>query len=123
MSETYEDLKGKTVAELREIAKEHEHEALQGYSSMKKAELLDALCTALGIAESAPPAAPSGAARGTAPASLKGRIHELKAERGAALEAKDRQQLRRVRRRIQRLKRRMRKQAAHARATAPAESA
>mgnify|MGYP002515296328 CR=1 FL=1 len=35
-----EDLTGKTVAELRELAKNKE---IKGYSTMKKAELLDAL--------------------------------------------------------------------------------
>ncbi len=132
MSETYEELKGKTVAELREIAKAHEHEALQGYSTMKKAELLAALATALAVApdaagEAAPKAAARPAARpakkgappGTDRAALKGRIRELKVERGAALEAHDAERLRRARRLIQRLKRRIRKDAARARHAAP----
>ena len=37
---TSSDLSGKTVAELRELAKEKE---IKGYSTMKKAELLEAL--------------------------------------------------------------------------------
>ena len=39
---------------------------------------------------------------------LKAKIRELKTRRGEALEAKDREQLRRARRKIRRLKRRMR---------------
>src|SRR5439155_22610734 len=46
---TYEDLKKKTVAELRDIAKGLTHEAVQGYTQMNKDHLLPALCKALGI--------------------------------------------------------------------------
>ena len=46
---TYEELKEKTVAELREIAKGLDHEATTGYSQLNKAHLLPAVCTALGI--------------------------------------------------------------------------
>jgi hypothetical protein len=95
---------------------------------MKKAELLAAIATALGVAPdaageaAAKPAARSakkGAPRGTDRASLKGRIRELKVERGAALEAHDAERLRRTRRLIQRVKRRIRKDAARARHAAP----
>ncbi len=33
---TYEELKKKTVAELREIAKDLKHEAIKGYSQLNK---------------------------------------------------------------------------------------
>ncbi len=46
---TYEELKKKTVAELREIAKDLKHEAIKGYSQLNKEHLLPALCQALGI--------------------------------------------------------------------------
>ncbi len=49
MAHTYEELKKKTVAALREIAKEMQHEAVQGYTQMNKDHLLPALCKALGI--------------------------------------------------------------------------
>jgi hypothetical protein len=49
MAHTYEELKKKTVAELRELAKGLEHDAVQGYTQMNKDHLLPALCTALGI--------------------------------------------------------------------------
>ena len=46
---TYEELKAKTVAEMRAIAKGLEHEAVKGYSQLNKAHLLPAVCQALGI--------------------------------------------------------------------------
>jgi hypothetical protein len=49
MPHTYEELKKKTVAELRDLAKDVQHEAVQGYTQMNKEHLLPALCRALGI--------------------------------------------------------------------------
>jgi hypothetical protein len=49
MAQTYDELKHKTVAELRELAKATEHEAVKGYTQMNKDHLLVALCNALGI--------------------------------------------------------------------------
>jgi hypothetical protein len=49
MTHTYEELKKKTVAQLRDLAKELQHEAVQGYTQMNKDHLLPALCKALGI--------------------------------------------------------------------------
>ena len=50
MAYTYQELKRKTIQELREIAKGVEaHEAVQGYSQMNKDHLLPALCKALGV--------------------------------------------------------------------------
>ena len=49
MAYTYHELKEKTVADLREIAKGIEHEAVEGATQMNKDHLLKALCTALGI--------------------------------------------------------------------------
>jgi hypothetical protein len=49
MPHTYEELKKKTVAELRDLAQGIEHEAVQGYTQMNKEHLLPALCKALGI--------------------------------------------------------------------------
>jgi hypothetical protein len=46
---TYEELKKKTVAELRELAAGLDHEAVQGYTQLNKEHLLPALCKALGI--------------------------------------------------------------------------
>jgi hypothetical protein len=49
MAHTYEELRKKTVAELRDIAKDIHHDAVQGFSQMNKEHLLPALCKALGI--------------------------------------------------------------------------
>ena len=49
MPHTYEELKKKTVAELRDIAKDIQHDAVQGFSQMNKEHLLPAICKALGI--------------------------------------------------------------------------
>ena len=49
MTHTYEELKKKTVAELRDLAKDLHHDAVQGYTQMNKDHLLPALCQALGI--------------------------------------------------------------------------
>ena len=49
MAHTYEELKKKTVAELRQLAGELDHEAVQGYTQLNKEHLLPALCKALGI--------------------------------------------------------------------------
>jgi hypothetical protein len=49
MAYTYEQLSGMTVAQLRDIAKDIDHEAVHGFSTMHKEKLIPALCTALGI--------------------------------------------------------------------------
>ena len=49
MAHTYEELKKKTVAELRDIAATIQHEAVQGYTQLNKEHLIVALCTALQI--------------------------------------------------------------------------
>ncbi len=103
MAHTFQDLKMKTVAQLRDIAKETEHEAIKGYSSMHKADLLQALCTALGI-EGHEPHEVVGADK----AQIKVKIRELKTKREAALDAHDPKQLKFLRRRIHRLKRKLR---------------
>ncbi|MEE8522378.1 MAG: hypothetical protein V3T72_00480 [Thermoanaerobaculia bacterium] len=102
MSHTYEELKHTRVVDLREIAKGLEHEAVKGYSTMHKDELVQALCTALEIEAHA-----HHEVVGIDKASVKARIRALKAQRDEALEAKDRVTLKRIRRKIHRLKRRI----------------
>ena len=46
---TYEQLRHKTLAELRDMAKGIEHEAVQGYTQMNKEHLVVGLANALGI--------------------------------------------------------------------------
>ena len=104
MSYTFEELRHTRVVDLREIAKDIEHDALRGYSTMHKEELVNALCTALGIE-----AHVHHEVVGIDKARVKARIRDLKAQRDAALQAKDRVQLKRLRRKIHRLKRRIHK--------------
>ncbi len=100
MTHTFEELKLKTVAELREIAAGIEHEALSGYTQLNKQHLLAALCKALGIEMHA-----HHEVKGVDKAGIKARIKELKKRREDALAAHDHAQLKAVRRKIHHLKR------------------
>ena len=101
---TYEDLKDKTVAELREIASGIEHEAVVGHSQMHKDELVHAVATALGIEE-----ATHTKVVGVDKSALKREIKELRQQRDQLLGGDDQAGLKRVRRRMHRLKRRIRR--------------
>ena len=101
---TWEVLHKKTVADLRDIAQGIEHEALQGYSTMHKEQLVPALCTALGIEAHA-----HHEVVGINKDRVKGKIKELKVARQAAVEAGDHAQLKLVRKRIKSLKRKIRR--------------
>ena len=103
MAHTYEELKHKTVADLRDIAKGIEHEAVQGYTQMNKDHLLVALSKALGIQHEHHDVV------GVDKSGIKARIRELKTQRAAAIAAHDHAQLKVVRRTIHRLKRRIHK--------------
>ena len=103
MTFTYEELKHKTVAELRDIAKGIEHEAVQGYTQLNKEHLLVAISKALGIKHEHHDVV------GVDKASIKARIRELKTQREAAIAAHDRVQLKTVRRTMHRLKRQIHK--------------
>ena len=93
MAHTYEELKKKTVAELRDIAKDLDHEAVKGATQMNKEHLLPALCKALGI---------DAHEHHTAHLAEKGKIKAamaaLKAERAKALSSGDNDRLRAIRR-------------------------
>ena len=103
MAYTYEQLKHMTLADLREIAKGSEHEAVQGYTQMNKEHLIGALAKALGIQHEHHDVV------GIDKSSIKSRIRQLKTQREAALAAHDHAQLKVVRRTIHRLKRRIHK--------------
>ena len=104
MAHTYDELKDKKLTDLREIAREVEHPAVRGYSSMHKEHLIHALCEAFGVEEHV-----HHEVVGIDKASIKAKIRELKVERDAALEARDRVALKRTRRKIHRLKRQIHK--------------
>jgi hypothetical protein len=98
MAYTYHELKLKSVAELREIAKGTEHEDLQGAMQMNKDHLLPVLCKVLGIE-----AHEHHEAKGIDKAAMKAKMRELKVERVKALEAHDPARLKAVRRRLHKL--------------------
>jgi hypothetical protein len=105
MAYTYHELKVKTIAELREIAKGVENQdAVKGFSQMNKEHLLPALCTALGIATHE-----HHEAVGIDKPALKAKIRALKAKRDEALAAHDHDLLKNVRRHIHRINRDIRR--------------
>ena len=103
MAHTYEELKGKTVQELRDIAKTVDHEAVKGALQMNKEHLLPALCTALGIDSHE-----HHHASGIDKPAIKARMRELKQQRLAAVEAHDNDKLKIVRRQLHHLNRQIR---------------
>ena len=103
MAYTYEELRHKTLAELRDIAKDMDHVAVQGYTQMNKEHLVGALAKALGIQHTHHDVV------GIDKSSIKARIRQLKTQRTAAVQAHDHAQLKVVRRTIHRLKRRIHK--------------
>ena len=103
MAYTIEQLKHLTLADLREMAKGIEHDAVQGYTQMNKEHLIGALAKALGIQHTHHDVV------GIDKASIKARIRQLKTQRAAAINEHDHAQLKVVRRTIHRLKRRIHK--------------
>ncbi len=89
---SYEDLKKKTVAELRDMAKGLTHEAVQGYTQMNKEHLLPALCNALGIEH-----AHHHVEAGFDKSKMKIRMKMLRADRAKALEVHDSAKLKVIR--------------------------
>ena len=104
MAHSYEELKKKTIAELREIAKGVENQdAVQGFSQMNKEHLLPALCKALGIDTHG-----HHHVEGIDKPAIKAKMRELRKQRDAALEQHDHDTLKSVRRQIHRLNRQIR---------------
>ena len=100
MAYTFEELKKKTLAELRQIAAGIDHEAVKGHTQMHKNDLLPALCKALNIELHG-----HHEVKGVNKAEIKGKIREFKKKRDEALAAHDHKQLKSVRREIHHLKR------------------
>ena len=103
MAHTYEELSRMTVAQLRDIAKDIDHEAVQGATQMNKEHLLPALCKALGIETHA-----HHHVEGLDKPAIKAKIRQLKSQRDEAIKAGDHGRLRHLRRHVHRLKRRIR---------------
>lgn len=104
MEHSYEELNNKTVAQLREIAKGLDHEAVRGYSTMHKEHLVPAICEALGIEAHA-----HHEVVGVDKKEIKAKIRKLKSKRQKALDAHDGKELKKVRREIHGLKRKLRR--------------
>ena len=100
MALTYHDLKLKTVAELRDMAKDLNHEAVQGYSQMNKDHLLPALCKALNI-----DMLEHHVAVGLDKSVVKAKMRQLKHDRDLALGAHDCPSLKNIRRQLHHMNR------------------
>jgi DNA-binding IclR family transcriptional regulator len=104
MAHTYEELKKKTLAQLREITAGIDHEAVQGYTQLNKEHLLQAICKALGIDMHV-----HHQVVGLNKTEIKAKIKELKQKREQAIAAHDHTELKNVRRSIHHMKRMLHK--------------
>ena len=102
MALTYEQLKAKTVAQLRDLAKEIDKDEVRGYTQMNKDHLLVAICKAEGIEMHQ-----HHEIVGLNKTELKAKIKDLKQKRDDAVAAHDHTQIKNVRRRIHHLKRQL----------------
>jgi hypothetical protein len=106
MTHTFEELKKKTLAELREIAKDLDHEAVHGYTQMNKDHLLPALCQALGL-----DAHEHHVATGAMKFEAREKMREIKKLRAQALAAGNHEQLKALRRQYHHLNHKLREAA------------
>jgi hypothetical protein len=104
MPYTYEHLSQLNVVQLREIAKDIDHEAVHGFSTMHKEKLLPALCTALGIEAHA-----HHHVVGLDKGKIKTQIRELKQRRDELLGKRDPKALKEVRAMMKELKKKLRR--------------
>ena len=104
MAFTYHELKEKTITQLRDIAKDLQHEAVQGYTQLNKEHLLVAVCTALSV-----PLHEHHDAAGIDKAAIKAKMRALKKDREAAVAAGDQEKLKAVRRSLHSLNRQIKK--------------
>jgi hypothetical protein len=110
MAYTFDELKGMTVARLREIAHGIEHEAVKGHTQLNKEHLLVALAKALNLDTHT-----RHKLGHIDKAEVKAQMHALKKKRDAVLAAHDHVQLKTVRRELHALRRSLRRAAAKAR--------
>ncbi|MEZ4650962.1 MAG: hypothetical protein R3E97_19695 [Candidatus Eisenbacteria bacterium] len=95
----YHELHKMRVADLRELAKEKT--SLTGVSGLHKEDLVDRLADALGIEKPHKVAVLSGKAE------IKQRLRKFKADRQAAIESKDREQMLVARKELKKIRRQL----------------
>lgn len=101
---TFEELRHKTVAELRAVAAGMPHESVAGYTQMNKEHLLKAICVAFGLDTYA-----HHHVVGINKTEIKQKIHQLKRQRDELIDAHDPEALHAVRRQMHHLKRELHK--------------
>jgi hypothetical protein len=104
MKYTLEELRIKTVAQLREIAAGIEHEAVQGFTQLNKEHLIAAICKALNIDMHV-----HHHAEGINKSELKAQLKILRGQRDKALSAHDHTGLKDIRRRMHKIKRQIKR--------------
>lgn len=108
MDYTFDQLKGMTVAQMREIASGIEDEAIKGYTQLNKEHLMEALCKVLKIDTHT---RHKSKVAGENKAEIKAQMKALKVKRNEALEVHDHAALKTVRRQLHALRRTLRKAA------------
>lgn len=106
MQYTFDQLKGMTVAQLREIASGLDPDVIKGYTQLNKEHLLTALCTALDVDTHT---RHKSKIAGKDKAGIKAHLKELRAKRDAALKAHDHAVLKAIRREMHSTRRSLRK--------------
>jgi hypothetical protein len=104
MAHTFGELKKKSVSELREIAKDIEHEAVQGYTQLNKDHLLEVICKALNIDMHV-----HHEVVGVDKTKIKAEIKQAKRTRDEAIAAKKPDDIIKARRKIRFLKKQLRR--------------
>lgn len=103
MAYTYDTLKTKTLADLRELARTLPHDAIQGYTQMNKEHLLPEICKALGIDTFEHHAAALAQKGG-----IRAQMEAIKSQRAGALAAGDHDLLHSLRRKYHALNHKLR---------------
>jgi hypothetical protein len=104
MAYTFEELRHKKVAELRQVAAELGEEVIQGALQMNKEHLLEAICKALNLEMHV-----HHKVVGVDKAAIKAEIRKLKKQRDAAIAEKKKDELIKTRRKIRNLKKTLRR--------------